>query len=159
MGWDYITYGQSSEMFHDMELWTVRHFLIDAAKSLKDEGEHAPLYTEAGTFFGAWDWVGPGVVTGTNLDRFVQRDATRAWTLVRVCKRAIASLERFGDTIDLDYLQQNINSSSPGGVYTAEHSAEKVKEAILRIQKMLEPDQHNSVKQMTGDICRAGDTG
>jgi hypothetical protein len=137
LGWDYVTYGDRSEMLHDMQLWAIRHFLMDSAASLVVDEPDSDLYSQARDFFASWDWPGPGVVTGIGLDEFVQDSTARESVLVRVCERAITRLQQFGEVVPLDYLEVNVNASSPGGVYVAEQPSASFQQAVSRIRGML----------------------
>jgi hypothetical protein len=137
LGWDYVTYGDRAEMLHDMQLWAIRHFLTDAAAALAAAEPDSDLFSEARDFFASWGWPGPGVVTGTQLDDFVRGDADREAALVRVCDRAIARLQQFGEVVPLDYLEANVNADSPGGVYVGAQSSASFQQAVLRIRGLL----------------------
>jgi hypothetical protein len=137
MGWDYITYGEQQVCLYDMELWALRHFLANAAGVLADEESLAPLFAEAKAYFAAWDWPGPGVVTGIDLDEFVRGSGERERVLVRVCDRAVVRLREFGEVVPLHYLKAHVNADSPGGRYVADRSSACFVEEVERIRSML----------------------
>jgi hypothetical protein len=71
MGWDYVDYGARHVHLHDMQIWSLRHFLADAARHLA-LGSRDVLFAVAIEFFASCAWHGPGVVTGTDLGQFIR---------------------------------------------------------------------------------------
>jgi hypothetical protein len=137
VGWDFVTYGDRAEMLHDLQLWALRHFLMGAAASLAAERLDGGSYAEARAFFAAWDWPGPGVVTGTRLDEFVRARPERVRALAHVLERAAVRVRRFGRLVPLEYLAAHVNAGSPGGVFTGPQSSRSFVRALSRIRGML----------------------
>jgi len=140
MGWDYVDYADQYVQLHDMQLWALRHFLADAAGELAAEEPHPTPFAEARAFFAAWDWPGPGVVTGTTLDEFVRGSSDRARVLVGVCDRATDRLRAFGAVVPLAYLKSHVNADSPGGVYTGDQPSAGFIQGVKRIRGLLVSD-------------------
>lgn len=139
MGWEYVTYNGRAEMVHDLHLWTLRHFLMNAAGSLATGEPAGGPYSQAHDFFASWQWPGPGVVTGTRFDDFVLDRPEKVAILARVLERAAVQVREFGGRVPLDYLETHINATSPGGVYTAEVPSQVLLQAIARLLGMLKP--------------------
>jgi len=95
---------------------------------------------QAREFFAAWDWPGPGVVTGATLDEFVRGDRDRARALIRMCDRAADHLRAFGEVVPLAYLEAHVNADSPGGVYTGEQPSAGFIRGVERIRDLLVTD-------------------
>ncbi|MFL5328939.1 MAG: hypothetical protein ACJ8C4_08475 [Gemmataceae bacterium] len=144
MGWAFVTYGDRYVHLHDMQIWALRHFLAAAASALAAEEPHPALFQQAREFFAAWDWPGPGVVTGTSLEKFVGGNSDRSSVLVRVCERAADRLQAFGEVVPLSCLEARVNVDSPGSVYTGEQPSAGFIRAVERIRGLLVPNAEPS---------------
>ena len=115
MGWDSITYEGRHEQFHDGILWILRHFLVAEARSMESAqvSEEAPRLR---AFVESWDWLCPGVVTGTNFSDFVQRSPSRWRLVLDLLQRSGDRIAGFGEAILKDYLEAH--TSEHGGGYT-----------------------------------------
>jgi hypothetical protein len=137
VGWDFVTCGDRHAHLHDLQLWSLRHFLADAAGALAAEEPLPALFAEARAFFAEWGWPGPGVVTGTALGEFVRGSPDRERALVGVCDRALARLREFGGVVPLAYLEAHVNADSPGGVYIGDQPSALFVEGVERIRGLL----------------------
>ena len=79
MGKDTITYEGDHELFNDFDLWTLRHFFVEEARTM-EATQQSTETTALRAFIEQWDWVGPGVFTGTGLSHFVEKNRSR-WEL------------------------------------------------------------------------------
>ena len=70
----------------------VRHFLIQGAKDLGLE--------EAAKAIERWEWIGPGVWINIETQALVDHPA--------IFDAAVRAVERFGETIDIAYLNSNL---------------------------------------------------
>lgn len=140
MGWDFVTYGDRHACLQDMQLWALRRFLSDAAESLATEGPKSAPFEQAKAFFESWDWLGPGVMVGVELNGFVQGVPDRAQVLARVCDRACDRLRTFGEVVPLAYLEAHINADSPGGVYWIDQPTAEFIRGVERIRGLLVSD-------------------
>jgi hypothetical protein len=77
MGWDSIIHEGHSKLFNDFDLWTLRHFLME---EVEDAGTGTTQLRES---FEKWEWLGPGVVTGTDFSDYVSGSRSR-WNLLPV---------------------------------------------------------------------------
>jgi hypothetical protein len=136
MGHDYIEYEGRFEQFHDMDIWVLRHFFIEEARSMgllyqADKEAVQDLYQ----YFERWDWLGPGVWLGLNLSEFVSGQENRKALLVEVLNRASRRVETFGDAIPLEYLKRHAHT--PMAYHTAPQPTDFPVEGISRIRNML----------------------
>lgn len=151
MGWVYVDYGVRHVHLHDMQLWALRHFLANASCRLAVESPNV-LFAEAGEFFASWDCPGPGIVTGTDLGRFVRGEPERVRALVRVCDHAIARLRTFGEMVPLAYLVAHINLDSSGGVYTVEQPTAGFIRGVEGIRELLVPHAETGSEMLSADL-------
>ena len=110
MGWSFVTYEQGHEQFNDFDLWTLRHFLSTETAALEAARPDVEL-SELRSFFECWNWLGPGVFTGTDFSSFVQGSHTR-WDLVfNVLQRTADRIATFGEFIPVAYLAEHVNTT------------------------------------------------
>ncbi len=62
-------------------------------------------------FFEEWDWQGPGVIIGIELDAFAP-SPERLSTLLRVLKATRTRISNFGAEIPIEYLIAHVNSET-----------------------------------------------
>ncbi len=86
-------------------------------------------------FLEGWDWLGPGVITGTSLEDFVQDQPKRANVLLALFERMVEYLQGFGKVIPLEYLQEHVNS--PLDYFTAGQPTQRFIKAVKRLSDML----------------------
>jgi len=111
MGSDFVEYSGHSELFRDFDLWTLRHFLIEETKVVEAEAvaDRKDELARLREFFEAWNWVCPGVFSGTDFSEFISGSLTR-WDLVLgVLQRTGDRIAAFGEIIPLDYLRNEID--------------------------------------------------
>jgi hypothetical protein len=136
MGHDYIEYDGRFEQFHDMDIWTLRHFLLAEARSMcllkqADQEVIQDLYRH----IKGWDWLEPGVWLGLDLSLFVLGQEERRALLEEVLDRAAEWIEAFGEEIPLNYLKLHVDT--PVAYHTAAEPNGRIIEAISRIRRML----------------------
>ena len=136
MGHDYIESDGRFEQFHDMDIWTLRHFLLEEARSMclpkqADQEVVQDLYRS----IEGWDWLGPGVWLGLDLSAFVLGQDERRALLEQVLDRAAERIEAFGEEIPLDYLKLHVDT--PVAYHTAAEPNGRLIDAIRRIRRML----------------------
>jgi hypothetical protein len=88
MGHHLFVNGSSVLPIRDGDLELVRHFLILGAKDLGLD--------EAAKAIERWEWIGPGVWINVETQALVDHPA--------IFEAAVRAVERFGDTIDIAYL-------------------------------------------------------
>jgi hypothetical protein len=100
MGHDFINFGDRYVHLNDLHIVELRHFLLEEVKALApgDLGLDDAAMDLLRNHFEKWEWVGPGVVLGTNLSDFVQRDDQRRKALLLLFQRTIDRLRSFGGT-------------------------------------------------------------
>jgi hypothetical protein len=107
MGWDSIVYKDRHQLFDDMDLAALRHFLVVEAESLDcSDDDSAALKT----YVLGWNWLCPGVVTGTEPDTYLQDSKTRKAKLLELLNLTAKRIAGFGEEVPLDYLEREINS-------------------------------------------------
>lgn len=114
MGHDYISYGDRDIRLLDSDIWELRHFLSREASEVEpaDLGVDEPTLRLLREHLRRWEWHGPGVVTGTDLSGFIEKQPQRRDALVRLLRRTIARLDGFGGTIPLAYLQRHLHNGT-----------------------------------------------
>jgi len=134
MGHDFIHYEGGHERFNDFDLWILRHFFVEQSRAL-EVTQPSEDTTELRKFFEAWDWLGPGVMVGTDFSAFISRSHAR-WQLVfQLLQRAGDRIAEFGDDIPLSYLEAHINS--PTAYCTAAQPTKRFLVDIGRICRLL----------------------
>jgi hypothetical protein len=111
MGHDFITYEGDHELFDDFDLWTLRHFLIEEARTMEaaDAGAHVAALR---AFIEKWDWLGPGVFTGTDLTVYISKSRRRWELLLQLLQHAGDRIAEFGELVPLDYLTAHVNTAT-----------------------------------------------
>jgi hypothetical protein len=108
MGHDFIKYEGSHERFHDFDLWVLRHFFVKESRAL--ETAKPSLDTpELRKFFESWDWLCPGVVTGTDFSQLISGSHARWRLALDLLQKAGDRIAEFGEQIPLPYLEAHIN--------------------------------------------------
>jgi len=62
------------------------------------------------TWLASWEWIGPGVVTGTELADFVQQQPQRQQALAATLRRTRDRLQDWAPQIPLDFLKEHVNT-------------------------------------------------
>jgi hypothetical protein len=107
-----------------------------------DLGTNKILLAECQRFFESWDWICPGVCTGTDIGAFVQDRSDRLQCLNRVLETTIEYLKGFGEVIPLAYLQENVNTAT--AIYMAPQPIERFVTSIERLRMLLLEPQFES---------------
>jgi hypothetical protein len=134
MGHDFVKFCQDGERFNDFDLWTLRHFFIEAARAVESMRPSSDTI-ELRRFFENWEWLGPGVLVGTDLAGFVM-DQRRRWELLfEVLQEAADRVSGFGAQIPHAYLAEHINTRTAS--YTHAVPTQPILACIGRISKLL----------------------
>lgn len=136
MGWDSIKYRNRHDVFRDSKLWTLRHFFLEEAKALAQTN---PDVLALRWYFEKWDWLGPGVVVGIDLDLYVTDSPSREALVIELLDRTIERLRRFGSVIPHSYLIAYVNTL--GFSYTTEQPIEPFVSSIQRIRNLITPHE------------------
>ena len=120
MGHEYITYKSEHVLLDDFDLWMLRHFLLQSSSD--------PQFV---AFVNNIEWVGPGVYLGTNLYDYTEDIDVRIGILISALENSKKRLASFGDTIPLDYLENNVNLER--AYCKAEQPVQKHCENIVKI--------------------------
>jgi len=134
MGHGYITYEARHDRFSDFDLWLLRHFFLEQSRALEN-AQPSEDTRELRKFFEAWDWLGPGVVVGTDFSPFICRSHTRWQLMLQLLQRAGDRIAGFGDDIPLSYLEEHINL--PWAYFTAAQPTKQFLVDIGRICRLL----------------------
>lgn len=134
MGWDSIEYEGHFEQFHDGVLWILRHFLLEEARAM--EAAHAGIEApDLRAFIEGWDWLCPGVVTGTDFTPFVRGEPSRWRILSDLLQRTGDRISAFGDAVPKEYLEEH--TSEHGGGYTRDLPTAGLLKDIGRMCRLL----------------------
>ncbi len=125
MGHDFIEYEGRFEHFNDMDIWVLRHFLIEEARSMYLSDQDDEVLRDLCRYFERWDWLGPGV-WGQEKRRALLED---------VLARAARRIEGFGDVIPLEYLKSHVDT--PVAYHTDAEPTDRLVRQIKRISRML----------------------
>ena len=101
VGHEIIEYRKRHMIIHDMDLWTIRHFLLSEAESSAN--------SDLAAFIQSWDWIGPGVYLGIEFDAYFNGDEAREQAFLKLLNATRARIESFGELVPLDYLAANVN--------------------------------------------------
>ncbi len=143
MGWDIIQYKEHGEQFHDGILWILRHFLLQEARAM-ESAQFSPESAQLRAFVEGWDWLCPGVVTGTDFSAFVQDTPSRWRLLLDLLQRTGDRIASFGEAIPKDYLEAHTRKNDQGVHYTCDLPTKRLLTDIGRMCKLLskyEPHQ------------------
>lgn len=120
MGHEYVEYKNQSVRLHDLNIWMLRHFLLEASEN-----------EQLSTFVENIEWLGPGVFTGTALHDFVKDDKAKLDVLILALEKAKNLIESFGEFIPLSYLEENVNLKS--SYFTAKQPSNEYSQSIESI--------------------------
>ncbi len=134
MGHESITYEGSHALFNDFDLWVLRHFFVEQSRVL-ESAQPSPDATRLREFFEAWDWLGPGVMDGTDFSAFISGRRSRWQLMLHLLQRAGDRIAEFGEHIPLSYLEAHINS--PTAYCTAAQPTQRFLVDIGRICRLL----------------------
>src|SRR5690606_2700657 len=85
--------------------------------------------------FEKWDWIGPGVIIGTNLSDYILKCPTR-WELFRqLLQHAGDRIAGFGEFVPLDYLAVHVNT--PTAYFTKAQPTRRYLNCIGRMCMLL----------------------
>jgi hypothetical protein len=136
MGWDSIEYAGNHEQFHDWILWILRHFLLLEARAT-ESAQPGSDSAELRVFVEGWDWVCPGVVSGTNFSEFVRDSPSRWRLLLDLLQRSGDRISSFGEAIPKDYLEAHAREDEQGVRYTCDLSTRRLLADIGRMCRLL----------------------
>lgn len=74
----------------------------------------SPEASELRAFIERWDWLAPGVVTGTDFSEFVQSSRSRRRLLLDLLQRSGDRIASFGESVPKDYLEAHTNKDGGG---------------------------------------------
>lgn len=134
MSWTTVECDGRHDLFNDFDLWTLKHFFLAQTATLESTNPDAVALRE---FFERWDWLGPGVIVGADIGRFLEGSPSRRELLNGLLNRTVEHLLTFGSEIPLSYLAAKVNE--PGRGYTKEQPVESFIHAIRRIQNLINP--------------------
>lgn len=134
MGWDSINYEGHHEQFHDGILWILRHFILAEARAMESAHVSADA-PQLRAFIEGWDWLCPGVVTGTDFSEFVQGSPFRWRLLLDLLQRSGDRISSFGQVVPKDYLETH--TSERGGGYTLDLPTRRLLTDIGRMCRLL----------------------
>jgi hypothetical protein len=140
MGSDFIKYARHHEMFNDFDLWTLRHFFIEEAKKLQTDEPNEDV-NGLREFFEKWDWLGPGVFIGTDLNEYVLGSRRRWELLLTVLQKAADRLAEFGELIPLEYLTAHVSTKT--SYFTKAQPVRPYFQSIGRICTLLSKERPN----------------
>jgi hypothetical protein len=135
MGHDFIEYEGRFEHFNDMDIWVLRHFLIEEARSMCLSSQDDEAIRHLCQYFEDWDWLGPGDWLGLDLSESVSGQEKRRALLEDVLNRAARRIEGFGDAIPLEYLKSHVDT--PVAYQTDAEPTDRLVPPIRRISRML----------------------
>jgi len=146
MGHDFIDYADRFVRLSDWDIWTLRHFFLHVAEEVSpsDLGSDEATVLLLLSFLENWKWLGPGVITGTNLSDFVDDQPDRANVLLSLFKQTADYLRaeshvgrnvEFGEVIPLEYLEEHVNS--PDAYYTVEQPTCRFIQVVESLQKLV----------------------
>jgi hypothetical protein len=134
MGHTMIGFAGAWKPFHDCDLWAIRHFLLLEA-SARASATRDPGIVEILSFLQEWDWLGPGVWLGVDLEEFIERSPSCRELLVGVIIAGKKRIEAFGDAIPLDYLRQNLSRSDLS--FSASYPTNLLTESLVALLRLL----------------------
>ena len=140
MGHDFVKYEGHGERFHDGVLWILRHFLLAEARSMESARADSDT-AELRTFIEKWDWLCPGVVTGTDLSEFVRKSPSRWQMMLELLQRTGDRIAYFGEAIPKDYLQANAEKANLGVRYNDDIPTRRLLTDIGRLCRLLSEDE------------------
>jgi len=129
MGWDIIKYREHGECFHDGILWILRHFLLAEARLM--ESAHLLAFIEG------WNWLCPGVVTGTDFSKFVRDSPSRWRLLLDLFQRSGDRIASFGEAIPKDYLEAHARKDENDGHFTCDLPTKRLLTDLGRMSRLL----------------------
>lgn len=138
MGHDYIDYRDRHIRLSDSDIWTLRHFFLHIANTSgpSDLGTDQETVDSLRCFIEAWQWLGPGVITGADLTEFVLDQPERVDVLLSLFRRTIECLNEIGDVIPLAYLQKHVNNEM--AYYTEAQPTCRFIKLVQSLQKMVQ---------------------
>ena len=135
MGWIHFKYQGRHTYFHDFDLWTLRHFILEEARNLESTDSEA---VAAKKFVERWDWLCHGVYGGTELDPALGGVLAKEKAMLELLNRTIGRLRGFGGLIPLSYLEEHINEENVR--YTRDQDTEQVIELAEGLSKLIDPE-------------------
>lgn len=128
MGHDYIDIGAQQARYNDADIWMLRHILLQLTFDPNDE-----LSSELREYLSSWQWLGPGVIVGSDFNSYLRSTAHHIALQVAL-EQAIKWLDQWGDTIPLDYLAQFEHT---GVIYQGDQPILKYRNLVSDCLRML----------------------
>ena len=128
MGHEIVVYRGRHMVIHDMDLWAIRHFLLNGAEASGN--------SDLAAFVRGWDWVGPGVYLGLEFDLFLHDDEARECAFVTLLRAAQVSIQSFGEFVPLDYLAANV--SWPQACFADAQPVERWVKQIAKLEDLFD---------------------
>ena len=140
VGHEVIVYRDKSVIASDTSLWLLRHwFLISCSSFVATSKEHEEILLELRRYFEQWEWLGPGVITGIDLDAILPENSPERRGLYLQLVRSVESLiGRYGQTIPLDYLERNITVAE-GIHFASETPTAPLLRTLAKLVELVEP--------------------
>ena len=104
MGHEIVVFRDRHLVVHDGDLWGIRHFLVAEAI--------ASAQPEIATFVSNWNWIGPGVYLGIDLDGFIAVSPSRQQQIVDLLEATKRRIAAFRTHVALTYLEVHVNSAT-----------------------------------------------
>lgn len=134
MGHEIIEYRDRFARFNDMDLWTVRHFLLAEASS---SGSY-----EMAAFIQGWEWICPGVYEGIDFGQYFTGESARQQAFLKLLELARARIQSFGEVVPLDYLETTVNSST--SYYMRAQPISRFVEVIEKLEELFAGERPSS---------------
>lgn len=134
MGWIIVSYKENHEQLQDDHVWILRNFLLRSTRKLERvllASEFAALIE----FFESWQWFGPGVIAGVELDAFIGSNKSRLALLLQILNACETIITGFGDVIP----KQELNAIliTDFCIYTEDMPSRRLVEDVARLRKIL----------------------
>lgn len=90
-----------------------------------------------------WDWLGPGVVAGIDLQAYVAGAASRRRLLLALVARAGERLRGFGSCIPLSYLNVHVNEKNRG--FVKDQPVDPLMDLVRQLGELIEERHKGSL--------------
>ena len=90
MGHTILDFTKGQEIFDDLDLWLMRHFLLQTlnVELEAQDTEHKTNLDSLKDFIQGWDWQGPGVYLGTNVSEYLENSPSRLTFFLEILEKA-----------------------------------------------------------------------
>jgi hypothetical protein len=133
MGHDFLKYEDRHVHLHDAVIELLHHFISEELRTprppeLRTDDE---TLNSLRSFFGSWQYAGPGVWLGTDFTLFVKGQPPRRDLLLSLLGRVMGRVKQFGTNIPLGYLTDHELG------FMGDYPADKVITALSKVNEML----------------------